>query len=159
MRQLVIRWLIRWAIVVVLWLAFVENSSVPELIAAAMIGIATATVVELVLAQSDLRFAATWRDALLLCRRVPIPAVRAAFRVLALLPSASRESGLFRSIPFDPGGDDPHSVARRVFVIAGVSVAPTAYVVEIDRKRQELLLHQILPSQPAPGSGDRRWPI
>lgn len=68
-------------------------------------------------------------------------------------------SGEFRIVPFDPGGDDAESAARRALVTLGVTLAPNTYVVAVDRERGVLLLHQLVPSAQPPGGGDREWPL
>lgn len=67
--------------------------------------------------------------------------------------------GAFRTVPFDAGGDDPESAARRALVIAGASLAPNTYVVAIDAEKGEMLVHQLFPSARPPGGGDREWPL
>jgi hypothetical protein len=67
--------------------------------------------------------------------------------------------GVFRTLPFDAGGDDPVSAARRALVTAGVCLAPNTYVVAIDFRRGFLLVHQLIPSAQPPGGGDREWPL
>jgi multisubunit Na+/H+ antiporter MnhE subunit len=68
-------------------------------------------------------------------------------------------AGGFRSIPFDPGGDDAVSAARRALVTAGISLAPNTYVVAFDRRRGLILIHQLVPTARPPGGGDREWPL
>ena len=67
--------------------------------------------------------------------------------------------GVFRAVPFDPGGDDPRSAARRALVIAGISAAPNSVVVDVDRAGGTVLLHQLIPTLEPPGGGDREWPL
>lgn len=67
--------------------------------------------------------------------------------------------GVFRTIPFDPGGDDPESAARRALILAAGSLAPNTYVIDVDRERGFLLVHQLVPTREPPGKGDREWPL
>lgn len=67
--------------------------------------------------------------------------------------------GTFRSIPFDPGGEDAESATRRALVTAGACLAPNTYVVAIDAEQGQLLLHQLVPSVQPPGGGNREWPL
>jgi multisubunit Na+/H+ antiporter MnhE subunit len=67
--------------------------------------------------------------------------------------------GVFRTVPFDAGGDDAVSAARRALVTAGISLAPNTYLVDMDRERGILLVHQLVPSAETPGKGDREWPL
>lgn len=68
-------------------------------------------------------------------------------------------SGAFRAVPFDPGGEDARSEARRAIVVAAASVAPNGYVVAIDREAGRVLFHQLVPTPGPPGRGDREWPL
>jgi multisubunit Na+/H+ antiporter MnhE subunit len=70
-----------------------------------------------------------------------------------------RIEGAFRTIPFDPGGEDAESAARRALVTAGACLTPNTYVVAVDTERGQLLLHQLVPSAQPPGAGDREWPL
>lgn len=85
-------------------------------------------------------------------------AVVAAALARALIRREKIE-GAFRTIPFDPGGDDAESAARRALVTAGACIAPNSYVVAVDRERGRLLLHQLVPSAQPPGTGNREWPL
>lgn len=67
--------------------------------------------------------------------------------------------GAFRTIPFDPGGDDAESAARRALVVGAACLAPNSYIVAVDAEGKQLLLHQLVPSTQPPGQGDREWPI
>ena len=51
------------------------------------------------------------------------------------------------------------SNARRALVVAGVSLAAEHYVIAVDRERNVLIVHQLIPSQEPPGHGDREWPL
>lgn len=57
-----------------------------------------------------------------------------------------RSLARFHAVPFDTGGDDPESSARRTLVTAYLTIPPDSVVVGIDRKHHELLLHEIQPS-------------
>lgn len=70
-----------------------------------------------------------------------------------------RIKGVFREVPFEPGGNGPVSNARRALVVAGVSVSPNTYVLDIDAERKLLIVHQLVQSHEVPGHGDREWPL
>ena len=99
----------------------------------------------------------------LVLRRTAGKALVDSVRVLALLVrglvTGRRATGRLRTVPIDPGGDDPGSAARRALVIAGGSLPPNALVVTIDRGSERMLVHQLIPSPEAPGRGDREWPL
>lgn len=67
--------------------------------------------------------------------------------------------GFFLTIPFDPGGEDAESAARRALVMAGACLTPNSYIVTIDAEHGQLLIHQLVPSSQPPGAGDREWPL
>ena len=67
--------------------------------------------------------------------------------------------GRFLAIPFDFGGQEATSAARRALVTAAASLAPNAYVVAVDEKEGLLLLHQLVATPEPPGKGDREWPL
>lgn len=46
-------------------------------------------------------------------------------------------------VPFDPGGDDPVSAARRALVVAGTSASPNSIVVDADAERGILIVHRL----------------
>ena len=70
-----------------------------------------------------------------------------------------QSEGAFRTIPFDPGGEDAESAARRALVIAGACLAPNTYVVAVDADNKRLLIHQLTPTAEPPGRGDKEWPL
>lgn len=79
--------------------------------------------------------------------------------LIRVLCKRAQVEGAFRSIPFDPGGEDAESAARRALVVAGACLAPNTYVVAVDAERRHLLLHQLVPSPQPPGAGNREWPL
>lgn len=85
-------------------------------------------------------------------------AIVAGALVRALLRREKIE-GTFRTIPFDPGGEDAESAARRALVMAGACLTPNSYIVAVDAERGQLLLHQLVPSPQPPGAGNPEWPL
>ncbi len=64
--------------------------------------------------------------------------------------------GSFMRVPFEHGGSDPHSAARRSLVVTRMSIAPNTIVVTIDEK--DILLHRLVAAGKRRGSEDTRWP-
>ena len=58
--------------------------------------------------------------------------------------------------PFQEGGEDPASAARRGLVTLGSSLAPNGYVLAIPDGEGALLLHRLAAVPPNP---DQRWPL
>lgn len=63
----------------------------------------------------------------------------------------------FLEIPFDPGGTDSESAARRALVVAGISTSPNEIVLAVDKHRRVLRVHVLVRSSSARHS--RAWPL
>jgi multisubunit Na+/H+ antiporter MnhE subunit len=61
-------------------------------------------------------------------------------------------------VPFDAGGDDAESRARRALVIAAVSTAPNSIVLGVDDARGTLRMHYLSRSA-AKDRESERWPV
>ena len=86
-----------------------------------------------------------------------LPEFLTVARELALVAvrGGGRHRGDFQSQPFDAGGDDPRSAARReALTIIGVSMTPRSFVVRGERA-DALLVHGLPPKSP---SSDIAWP-
>ncbi len=62
--------------------------------------------------------------------------------------TSDRVQGAWRALPYEAGGDDPRSAARRALVTAAISATPNTYVVGIDRETNVMLVHQLVPAPP-----------
>jgi multisubunit Na+/H+ antiporter MnhE subunit len=49
-------------------------------------------------------------------------------------------------VPYAAVADDPDAAAHRVFTQALGSLAPNTIVVDVDRERRVLLVHQLVPT-------------
>lgn len=67
--------------------------------------------------------------------------------VLALDLLGKRAPALFRSTTWRENWDNPHALARRTLAVAYTTVSPNCVVIGIDRKRRQILFHQ-LKAQP-----------
>lgn len=63
----------------------------------------------------------------------------------------------YQDVPFDPGGDDPASAARRALTIAGVSTSPNEIVLAVDSERKSLRVHVLAVSKTPRHSLE--WPL
>jgi hypothetical protein len=63
--------------------------------------------------------------------------------------------GVVTHVPLRFGGVDRDDVGRRAAVVAAISLAPNGFAVGMERERDELIVHQLVP---APIGGDREWP-
>jgi hypothetical protein len=139
-----------------LYLVFVGQLSIAELLAAAAGAILAASCRRIIRRTAVQRFAAPRAPVASLCAAVAVRAAadsaRLAGRFAGLLDAERRLSGRLAPQPFRKGGDAPREAARRALAIAFASLAPNAFVV--DGARGGLLMHRLLP---AGGSGDRDW--
>src|SRR5579883_99090 len=137
----------------VLYLVFVGQLSVAELLAAAGSAVLATLCRRIVARAVDRRFAAPRAPVAALAAsvgtRAAADSARLTARFAALLDPERRLSGRFVTQPFRKGGDAPREAARRALAIALASLAPNAFVV--DGARGGLLMHRLLP---AGSSGD-----
>lgn len=149
-------WAVLWGVVWWLllngfWLVLVDTLQGPEIlvgVGASTIAVGAAVAIR---AEGGLSFPMRWRW-LPLLGPLPWGAVRdtglvfwaLARKVLLRQPV----HGVFRAVHFPAGGDDPESVAWRAVATWGTSFTPDTYVVGIDRERQEIIIHQLVPSPP-----------
>ncbi len=70
----------------------------------------------------------------------------AIFAALAKHLMGKKSEAQLRAVPFDGGGDDPESAARRALAIMYTTIPPNFVVVGIDRKKNLMLVHQVSPT-------------
>jgi len=149
-------WLVWWALLAALWLALVDTVVVPELVAGAVGAAIAATGAVLVRGRRQilLRPRAAWLPA----------ALRALVRfgpdLLKLATALWRrgvrrggEGGRLVEVPYSAVADDPEAAAHRALTEALGSFAPNSIVVEVDRDRRVLLVHELVHTDdPAAGA-------
>ncbi len=134
-----------------------------EVTAAGLTAVLSAWLLGLIRSRSGHRFSPKWVWVLHVVERVWLRSLKDC--VILLVPLwrlAVRQEpirGEILDVPFDPGDSGPRAAARRAMVLAGVTVAPNTLAIEIDRKRQSLRIHRLVPQPDPPGGGDREWPI
>jgi len=142
-------WVTWWVLLAALWLALVDTVLAPELAAGAVAAAIAATGAVVVRSQRRLllRPKAAW------LRAVPGRLLRVVTDLRPLLVALWRrgirradEHGAMAELPYAAVGDDPESAAHRVFTEALGSLAPNTMVVQIDRERRTLLVHQLVPT-------------
>lgn len=125
-----------------------------ELAVGAGVAALAATAAVAIRAQGLLGYRLEPRVVLRVARPVPLQTAH-DFGTLSLVLArrlAGRETGgSFRAVPFPAGGSDPESRARRAFVTAAGTVAPNTIVVAIDRERDLMLLHELVPDPSSAG--------
>lgn len=151
-----------WTIFFGLYLLFASKLAGSEVVVGFAAAALAATGATLTSRAARQRFRARVRWLLLLGRlpgRILTDCGMVGLALWRRLARRKTVKGKFRTIPFDPGGQDALSTVRRALVTAGISLAPNTYVVAIDRRRRVLLVHQLIPSARLTGKGDREWPL
>lgn len=141
-----------WAVLFGVWFLLVDSLAHPE-VAAGPLAALLAALVALGVRRNSLaryRFRLRW---LLALRRVPWGVLRDTVIVMAALwrriVRRERARSAFRTVGYPVTGDDPESAAWRAFCTFATSVTPNTFVVGIDRDRATILLHQLVPEDPA----------
>jgi multisubunit Na+/H+ antiporter MnhE subunit len=138
-----------WALLAALWLALVDTVVVPELVAGAAAAAIAATGAVVVRGQRRLllRPRAAW------LRAVPPAVGRAVTDLGPLLGALWRrgvrrhdERGVLVEVPYGAVADDPTAAAHRALTQALGTFAPNTIVVDVDRDRRTLLVHQLVPT-------------
>ncbi|MFC4453880.1 Na+/H+ antiporter subunit E [Deinococcus sonorensis] len=144
-------WIAELAVLFGVWLLFVSKleraESLIGLVAAGLAALMTAVVRGTDLA----RFCPPVRTLLQLWR-VPLAVVSDTFTVFRALFATLLGKplpGRISSVRFDPGGDDARSAARRALAVGALTTAPNSIVIEIDRQRGLLMVHELVPADVA----------
>jgi multisubunit Na+/H+ antiporter MnhE subunit len=150
-----------WIAGTVVYLILAGKFAADEAVAAGLTGLCTALVLHGLRAEvrSRYEFRPSW--IWLLMKRIPLRALMDSVTVLKLaffsLFSRSPIEGELIPVPFDAGGDDGESRARRALVAIGVTFPPNTLAVVIDRENGTLLIHRLQESGAIPD--DKKWPI
>jgi multisubunit Na+/H+ antiporter MnhE subunit len=131
-----------------LWLLFTDTLSLAELLAGAGASAISATLAEVVQHQTDTHFRMRieW---LVPALRLPVEVVHDTAIVFgALWAFVARgklpDSG-FHEVPKQWGGESAEGVTRRALTVVGTSAAPNSLVLGIDRDRQVMVVHHLVP--------------
>lgn len=143
-------WLVWWVILMAFWVIVDYSILRAELLAGAAAAALGAFVAEVACYQAGVKFRmrARW---LLPALRLPGDVVRdtlIVFGALArrLFRGAQPDSG-WREVPVRFGDDSPAGVTRRVLLVGGRSVAPNMLVAGIDKRRDVMIVHQLVVNQ------------
>jgi multisubunit Na+/H+ antiporter MnhE subunit len=144
-------WLSWWVAFYAGWFLLTATFAASEFIVGAAAAAISATVAEVVRVQDSRRFRPRLRW-LMRIHKLPTRMITDTIAVFRALwqrnVSGDPRLGAFRAIPFDPGGTDGTSAARRALILIAVTSCPNSYVVGIDSRRKIMLVHQLVPSPP-----------
>ena len=147
----VITWLTWWVLLTSLWAAVDDSVAPDELLAGAGAAATAAVAATVVNRQARIRYRirAAW-----LLRALALPGqvasdTLAVFAVLGrtVATRAPAPHGAFREIPVRYGDDTPLGVTRRVLLTGARSLAPNAFVVDLDSERDVMLVHELVARQ------------
>jgi multisubunit Na+/H+ antiporter MnhE subunit len=147
----VITWLTWWVLLTSLWVAVDDSVAPDELLAGAGAAALAAVAATAVSRQARIRYRirAAW-----LPRALALPGQVASdtitvFAVLArtVATRAPAPHGAFREVPVRYGDDTPLGVTRRVLLTGARSLAPNAFVVDLDQERNVMLVHELVVRQ------------
>jgi multisubunit Na+/H+ antiporter MnhE subunit len=141
-----------------LWVWIDDSIDVPELLVGAAVAVMGALVAEVVESQAatHVRIRFEW-----LARALPIPlqVVRdlatvftALFRKVAM---GEEPRSRLEEVPVRGGGDSPEDVTRRALLVAAASIAPNTFALGIDKERNVMIVHKLVPSHGPRRRGDR----
>ncbi len=138
------------------WLLVAKTDRAEILAGLVTAGLALAATVAMQ-RQGGMRFAVRWEWIALLPRlliRYAADCMRLAEVLWRTVADRAGWRGRLIAVPFDVGGKSAQSAARRALVVTGISWTPNTIAVVIDREKQTLLIHQLMPEQT---SADREW--
>ena len=156
------RWLLRWLLLMVLWLALTDTKNTQDVVAGAVTAVIAATIAGLVIRPGLPKTMAKSLDLLRLGpRRLLHPLVRLVAdtgivaAALARRLTGQRVSGAFRAVRYRP--DQPRrSAAGRALTEVWGSVAPNRYVIGTDDEESILLVHELVTTdEPLDPFGER----
>jgi len=145
-------WVAWWVVLAALWLALVDTVVLPELVAGAAGAAIAATAAVIVRGQRRLLLRP--RPEWIRCAGGPLRRTVTDLGPLAVAlwrRGARRDEGhgALVEVPYTAVADDPAAAAHRVFTEALGSLAPNTLVVDVDRGRRVLLVHQLVPTDDA----------
>jgi multisubunit Na+/H+ antiporter MnhE subunit len=144
----VITWLTWWILLTSLWVAVDDSVAPDELLAGAGAAALAAVAATLASRQARTRYRikAAW-----IARALALPGqvagdTIAVFAVLAatIATKAPPPPGAYREVPGRYGDDSPLGVTRRVLLTGARSLTPNAFVVDIDKERDVMLVHELV---------------
>lgn len=155
-------WVAWWMLLMAFWVWVDDSVDLAELLAGAGAAAIATSLTELVQHQSrtHLGLRANWLAA---AAMLPGQVVRDTGVLLGVLWRAvargEQPPSRFALVPVDPGDDSAEGALKRALLSAGLSVAPNTFVLDVDRQRRAMVVHQLVPrpvtSHPRHGGGAR----
>jgi multisubunit Na+/H+ antiporter MnhE subunit len=146
-------WLAWWVLLMSFWVVLDNSVAVDELLAGAGAAALGAFLAEFAAHQAAARpvLRAAWAVRAL---RLPGQVARDTVIVFAALwrrlAHGQEPASGFRVLPVRFGDDTAAGVTRRVMLVGARSLAPNAFVVGIDQRRDEMVIHQLVVTEGEP---------
>jgi hypothetical protein len=146
-------WGITWAVHLALWLAYVDQLSLHELLVGSVAAAIAVLGYAAVWKHGHVPFTPRWRD-LLQFWRMPWYAASGTWEILhGLAQQLFRPGGapsVTSAAPIAWDGEDSHAIARRALAITYTTLTPNFIVIDVvapsdKQERGTMLYHQILP--------------
>jgi multisubunit Na+/H+ antiporter MnhE subunit len=141
-------WIVTFGLLLGLWFLYTDSLNVPELLVGAGAAVLASTGAAVVEGQRFAQFSPKPQWLLLFLTEPWYALTDSAAILWALMKRiAGRKSDAqFKVVRLDAGGDDNESAARRALAIALTTIPPNSIVIGIDRRRNLMLIHQVLPT-------------
>jgi multisubunit Na+/H+ antiporter MnhE subunit len=134
-----------WVVLCGLWLLYVGATTREVLVAGALAAAVAVALGAFLGRRGLLRFGL---DERWLARALGIPwYLLRDFGLLTFALLRGRPRGAWVTMDFPVGGDDAWTAGRRALVGALGTITPNAYLVDFDRERQLVLLHELDPER------------
>jgi multisubunit Na+/H+ antiporter MnhE subunit len=151
-RRLVSAWLIVWGACFALWVLLTSTVDRTELLTGAVAAAIAASAFEVMREHGAPRARPRW-SWLKPAPLIPLLVVRDTLTVFTelvrQLRGGRRRPGRLHAVALPDIGDDAERKARHLFVTIGVSLSPNTYVIGFEPDRNEMLVHQLVPTRPA----------
>lgn len=140
--------IVNYVIMLGLWFLYTASLTFSELLAGAAAAVLATIGMAVVQEQNFARFSpeAKW-----LLYLLPLP--WSVLKDTAIVFAAAAKYALYRKsdgylirVPFDAGGEDAKSSARRAMAIALTTIAPNSILIGIDREANAALVHLLSPA-------------
>lgn len=144
-------WVLWWVLLMSLWVLLDNSIALAELLAGAGAAALGAFLAELVQYQAatQFRMRIEWLvPTLLLPAQVGRDLIVVSRALWRKLVHGEEPESAFRELPVRYGDDSPEGVTRRALLVAGRSIAPNSFVLGLDRERDVMVVHRLVPDKP-----------
>jgi len=150
------RFVLWWVASAALWLVLAATLARPDVIAAVFAGLIVASVAALRerLGLVKYRFRVRWLTNL---PRLAMQVLRDLVVLGRALLHPRRVTGAFRALPLRVG-DRPHEIGRQALLGLSASLGPNTFVVDFDRERQLVLVHQLVVNESVLPTANGKYP-